>query len=121
MNEDNIEILSDENPNRVEEYFKTKEVLRTLKDDLKELKENNDDVKKLKEMDKEIKPLKERIKNNEDMKIINNKIAGLKERMDLLKEIIKKELMETSQEEVKMDGRKLKLVQVLKEMKDEDV
>lgn len=111
--------INDDNPNKVEEYFKTKEALKTLREDLKEHKENNEDFKQLTEIMKEVKQLRDKIKNNEEISIITQKAETLKERMELLKEIIKTELLESAQEEVKMDGRKLKIVQVLKEMKDE--
>ncbi len=103
----------------VEEYFEIKGTIKTLRDDLKELKENHDDFEELEALNKKVKELRANIKNNEDIRIVEEKLSDLKERQNLLKEIIKVQLVEMNQEEVKQDGRKLKIVQVLKEMKDE--
>lgn len=119
MEEDN-QVLDDTNPDKLEEYFKTKETVKTLRVDLKDLKEEHPDFKEMEELNKQVKNLREKIKNDENIRIVSDKISTLKERMDLLKEIIKMEMKETENTEVKMNGRKLKIVEVLKEMKDEE-
>ncbi len=101
------------------EYFQIKDQLRTLRGDLRDLKEEHKDYAELDELTKQIKVLRENIKNDENIRIVQEKIADLKERQELLKEIIKVEMKETDQTEVKMNGRKLKLIDILKEMKDE--
>ncbi|MBD3280139.1 hypothetical protein GF389_01270 [Candidatus Dojkabacteria bacterium] len=112
--------LDEENTNRIEEYFKTKEAIKTFRKDLKDLKDNHEDAENLKSLSEEVKNLRAKINNTEDIRIISDKISGLKERMDLLKEIIYSELKETDEKEVKMNGRKLAIIEVLKEMKDEE-
>ncbi|MBN1332047.1 hypothetical protein JW978_04150 [Candidatus Dojkabacteria bacterium] len=112
--------LDEENTNRIEEYFKTKDAIRTFRNDLKELKETHEDAENLKNLSEEVKNLRKKINDTEDIRIISDKISGLKERMDLLKDIIYAELKETDEKEVKMNGRKLKIIEVLKEMKDEE-
>ena len=42
----------------------------------------------------------------------------VKERMDLLKEMIRIQLIEESEEEIKKDGKILKLVYIIKELSD---
>lgn len=120
MDENQSTSLDDTNPNKLEEYFKTKETLKTLRNDLKDLKEEHPDFEEMEEFSKQLKEVREKINNDENIRIISDKISTLKERTDLLKEIIKMELKETEVTEVKMNGRKLKIVEVLKEMKDED-
>lgn len=120
MTEEQDKDLHDSNPNKLEEYFQTKETLKTLRSDLKTLKEEHSDFKELEELNKQVKGLREKINNDENVRTISDKIATLKERITLLKEIIKIELKETEATEVKMNGRKLKIVEVLKEVKDEE-
>jgi hypothetical protein len=113
------DILSDENLDKVAEYFKIKGVLRTLRNDIKDLKIQIPENEELDKLGKKIKELREKIKDNEEVKILTEKIQDAKERMELLKELIRIELLETAREEVKKDGRKLKIVNILREMKDE--
>lgn len=68
---------------------------------------------------KKVKELKEEVKNDETVKTLTEKLSVNKERMELLKELIRIELLESAQEEVKRNGRKLKIMNILKEMKDE--
>lgn len=112
--------LDDENMDKIEEYFKTKKVLKTLRGDLRDLKKNHDRAKELEELNKQVRFLRQEINNSEDIRIVSDKVAGLKERMDLLKEIIYSELKQSDEQEISLNGRKLKIVEVLKEMKDEE-
>lgn len=105
---------------RVEEYFQLKDSLRTFRNDLKDLKESQPDFEELKKLVEKTKTLRQRLTNNEDIAILQDKVDGIKERMDLIKEIIKTELIESQQEEVKHNGRKLRLVQVIKELRDQE-
>jgi hypothetical protein len=105
---------------RADEYFQIKKSLKTLRADLKDLKEEHEDTAELKELSEKVKSLRDKINNDESIYALKEKLATLKERQDLIKEIIKMQLLEESQEEIKVEGRKLKLIQVLKEMKDEE-
>lgn len=109
-----------QNPNQVQEYFDLKEQIKTLRADLKDITTQHEHFQEREELKKKVKLLNEEIKDDEDIKGLKAKIDQIKERMDLLKELIRIELIDTAQEEVKKDGRKLKLVYVLKEMKDEN-
>ena len=111
---------STENKDRVEEYFELKETIKTLRGDLKDLKEQHLDWEEFQEVSQKVKELRDNLKHDENIQLVTEKIATLKERMEMIKEIIKAEMIELEQIEVKKDGRKLKIVQVLKEMKDED-
>lgn len=110
----------DDSIDKISEYFQIKGTLKTLRGDLKDLKENHEDYDELKRLQEKVKLLRQRIKDNEDIHILEDKIGMLKERQDLIKEIIKAELIDSAEEEIKHDGRKLKLIQTLKEMKDEE-
>ncbi len=106
--------------NKIEEYFQLKSSLKTIRRDLSEMKkehEANDELKQLKE---KAKLLKNKIKNDEEIYQVQQKLDNLNERIKLLKEIIKAELIQNNKNEVKREGRKLKIVPVLKEVKDED-
>ncbi len=111
--------LSDPNLDKVEEYFKIKGVMRTLRNDLKDHKIQMTEHEELEKLQKKVKELREKVKEDETVKELTEKLMTMKERMELLKELIRIELLETAKEEVKKDGRKLKLVSILKEMKDE--
>jgi len=117
-NTDN-DLLVDENLDKVSEYFKLKGVMRTLRNDLKDSKLQKPESKELDQLNKKIKKLREGIKEDETVKELTDKLQTSKERMDLIKELIRVELLDKGQEEVKKDGRKLKLVSTLKEVKDE--
>lgn len=121
MADDNVsDLLTNENLDKVEEYFKLKGVMRTLRNDLKDLKAQSEDYAELTKIVKKAKELRDKIKEDENIKNITEKLEVTKERVELLKELIRIELLETAQEEVKRNGRKLKIVNILKEMKDEE-
>lgn len=105
---------------RATEYFELKEQMRALRADLKDFQVQHEDYKELEELNKKVKVLREKIKDNEDIKTLKSKIDQIKERMDLIKELIRIELIDTAQEEVIREGKKLKLVYILKEMKDNE-
>lgn len=112
------ELLTVEGLDKVEEYFKMKDIMRVLRNDLKDLKLQNPEVEELDKLLKRVKEIREKVKEDESVKALEEKISASKERMDLLKELIRIDLLEKAQEEVKRNGRKLKVVSVLKEMRD---
>lgn len=114
----NDELLSVEGLDKVEEYFKMKDIMRNLRNDLKDLKLQNPDIEELDKLTKRVKEIREKVKEEESIKLLEEKISNSKERLDLLKELIRIDLLEKAQEEVKRNGRKLKVVSVLKEMRD---
>jgi predicted TIM-barrel fold metal-dependent hydrolase len=105
---------------KVAEYFQLKNTAKTLRRDMKDLRTQHEDYEELEKLSKKVKELRDNIKNDQAIHELKEKIDQIKERMDLLKELIRVELIETAEEEVKKDGRKLKLVQVLKEMKEDE-
>lgn len=114
------DLLTNENLDKVEEYFKLKDILRTLRNDIKDLKLQKPEVEELDKILKRAKEIRETIKDDDSIKALAEKIETGRERLDLLKELIRIDLLEKAQEEVKRNGRKLKVVSVLKEMKDGD-
>lgn len=119
--DDHIHEEHEEHEDKATEYFQIKKTLKVLRGDLKQIKEDHEDFDELKRLKEKSKLLTKRIKDSEDVRILEDKIGMLRERQDLIKEIIKAELMEAEEEEIKRDGRKLKLVPTLKEMKDEEI
>jgi|SRR5690606_669014 len=120
MSDDNVDVLTNENIDKVEEYFRLKGVIKTLRNDLKDYKAQHEATEELDKLTKKAKELRERIKEDETVRQLEEKISTTKERIELVKELIRLELLENAQEEVKKNGRKLKLVYILKELKDEE-
>lgn len=120
VNISNDELLSSDSIDKVEEYFKAKDIIRNLKKDIADLKMQDPDTEELNKHIKKAKELREKINDNETIKELTEKVSTTKERQDLLKELIRIDLLEKAQEEVKRNGKKLKIVNVLKEMKDQE-
>lgn len=114
------DLLSDPNLDKVGEYFKLKGVMRTLRNDLKDLKVQLPEYEELDKLAKRVKELRTKIKDDEQVKELTEKLQTTKERLELLKELIRIELLETAREEVKREGRKLRIINILREMRDED-
>ena len=120
MAKDNSDILDDSNLDKVDEYFKTKGQLKTMRGDLKDIKTQMEDYIEMEKVGKKARELREKLKADETIHEMSEKISMLKERMDLLKEMIRIDLIDSGKEEVKKDGRKLKLVYIVKEGKDDN-
>lgn len=105
---------------KVEEYFKLKGVLKTLRADLKDIQSQDEFHIELEKIMKRVKELKEKIAGNEDIMNLKEKIQVTKERQDLLKELIRIELLEEGRDEVEREDRKLKLLYILKELRNEN-
>jgi hypothetical protein len=116
----NDDLLTDSNIDKVGEYFKLKGVMRTLRTDIKDIKASMDAQMELDKIMKKVKELRDKVKGDETIFELTEKLSTTKERSELLKELIRIDLIESAQEEVKKDGRKLKLVHVLKEVKDNE-
>ena len=115
----NDDLLTNDSVDKVEEYFKLKDSMRVLRNDIKDIKLQQPEVQELEKMQKKIKEIRENIKEDESIKEMTEKMVVVKERMELLKELIRIELLDNAQEEVKRNGRKLKIVSILREMKDD--
>ncbi|MFS8130448.1 MAG: hypothetical protein ACMG57_00565 [Candidatus Dojkabacteria bacterium] len=118
-NTKNDDLLSNPNLDKVEEYFKLKGVIKTLRGDLKDIKDSLEAQIELEKLSKKTKELRDKVKGDETVFELSEKLATTRERLELIKELIRIDLIETAQEEVKRDGKKLKLVHVLKEVKDD--
>lgn len=116
----NDDILALSAEERLEEYFKLKEVLKTLRNDVKDLKVQHEFYKEWEEYSKKAKELSQMIKDDENIRLMSEKISTTRERMDLIKELIRIDMIERAMDEVKKDGKKLKLVNIVKEVKDDD-
>lgn len=108
-----------EDVDKVAEYEKIKEAIKTLKRDLRQLNEEHDLYDEVNQLKKKLKQLRDTVKEDPQIKQVNEKIKELKERLDLLKEMIKMDLIETSSSEVKLKDKMLRLVYVLKEVSDD--
>lgn len=118
MAKDSQKISSD--LDKVEDYFKQKSILKTLRADLKDYRSQLEEVKELESLTKKVKNLREKIKEDKTIIDLTEKISGIRERIELLKELIRIDLLESNRQEIKRNGRKLKLVSILKEMKDDE-
>ncbi len=105
---------------KAKEYFKLKKQVSLLRADKKDLEAQHELYEESQKLAKQLKKLRDEIKDDEKIKEFSEKIKEIRERMDLLKEMIRIELIENSQEEVKEDGKVLKLIYVVKEAKDVD-
>lgn len=105
---------------KVDEYFKLKSTLKTLRTDLKDIQAQDEYYVELEKIMKRVKELREKIAGNKDIMDLKEKIQTTKERQDLIKELIRIELLDEGKEEVEKDDRKLKLLYILKELKNEN-
>ena len=119
MSTQNDDLLTNTGIDKVEEYFKLKGVLKTLRNDIKDIKDSLEAQIELQKIQKKVKELRDRIKGDETIFELTEKLSATRERLDLIKELIRIDLIETAQQEVKKDGKKLKLVHILKEVKDD--
>jgi hypothetical protein len=108
------------NPDKPNEYFEQKRILKNLRRDIRDLKQSHPRWNELQKINKQAKEIRDEIKEEEEIKILEEKAKGVKERIELMKEMIRIDLIENSEVEVKKDGKVLKLVYVLKEVKDEE-
>lgn len=99
---------------KVDEYFELRDQIRTIKADLKDLIDNHDNTERIEELKKEMKELKEQMKEDEGITAIQDKIKDLKERQDLLKEIILVEMKESGQEKIEYKGNEIIIAENLK-------
>lgn len=111
--------LFGEKTDKVEEYFKIKDEIRTFNSDFKDQKIALEQTEQIENLMKKVRDLREEISQNESIRIIKDKLLTLKERKALLLELIRIELLENGQDEIKRRGKKLKLVNIMKELKDE--
>lgn len=108
-----------ESADKAGEYFQLRRALKDMRAELRALREEHPDTEELKQLTEKAKRLRLKIREDEQISKLQRDIETANERSKLLKEIIKAELIETEQDEVVRDGRKLKLVREIKEMKDE--
>jgi len=104
----------------VEDYFKVKRLLKELNADLRDAKKNHELAEEIEELSKKLKKLRRDLMADQLIDELKEEIDTHKERMSLLKDIIKQEMIETETETVPFDGRVLKLVPTMKEGKDQE-
>ncbi len=104
----------------VKEYFRLKKAAKDLRDDLKDITMQHKDYPELQKALKVSKKIRDDIKEDDEIKEKSEKVKEIKERMGLLMEMIRIRLIENSEEEVKDDGKVLRLVYVVKEGKDQN-
>jgi DNA-binding transcriptional regulator GbsR (MarR family) len=99
----------------VQEYFKVKKVVKDFNADLRDYKKEHELTPRIEELKKELKKLKTELAVDKMVMDMKEDLDSSKERMTLLKDIITQEMLETGQEEVFYEGKKLRLVKLLKE------
>ncbi|RMD76920.1 hypothetical protein D6810_02555 [Candidatus Dojkabacteria bacterium] len=117
---DDKKVVAMTSEEKFDEYCKLKEVVKTLNTDLKNLISNHERYQEWQDLSREVKKLAELIKEDEEVRLLKEKIATTKERIELLKEIIRIDLIENGKEEITKNGIKLKLISVIKEVKQEN-
>jgi hypothetical protein len=113
-------VTIDPDADKVEEYFQAKKVLKTLRQDLKDITSQHEKYEDLQAINKKVKAIRDDINDDEEIRELKDKISFEKERMDILKEMIRIELIENAEEKVVKDGKALKLIYIIKEARDED-
>lgn len=103
---------------KVNEYFHLKSAVKDMRQELRGLREEHPDNEELKQVAEKAKRLRLKIKEDEKIGSIQRDVDTANERMKLLKEIIKANLLQNNLEEIKYEGRVLKLVPQLKDVRD---
>lgn len=103
-----------------DEYFQTREDLRTLNLELKEAKEQHQEFEELQKLSEQLRQIRKRMKFDEEIALLDEKAGTMRERQKLLKEMIKIKLVKSGEEEIQRGKKKLKVTSVLKEMRIED-
>ena len=119
MTDEEIQKISKESSDKVDEYFRLKKALTEKRKDLKDLQTQHPDYDEMQKAKKKAKELTDKIKDTEEIALAREKTKQIAERMGLLKEIIRIQLIEDGEEKVKKDDKVLKLVYILKETKDD--
>jgi cell fate (sporulation/competence/biofilm development) regulator YlbF (YheA/YmcA/DUF963 family) len=70
------------------DYLEAKTQIRTLKQELKEIKDVTDDIEELEDLTIRVKELREKVNSDPDVKTIMDKLDTVKNRLDLKGEII---------------------------------
>ena len=105
----------------VKEYFKVKRTLKELNADLRDAKKNHVMQEELEEVNKKVKQLRKELMSDPIVLDLKDEVDVLKERFSLLKDIIKQEMIDQKTDEVQFEGRKIKIIQVMKEVRDQTV
>ncbi|MBN1618468.1 hypothetical protein JW887_03945 [Candidatus Dojkabacteria bacterium] len=111
--EENIDVLTDE-------YFQNKDLLITLRDDIKEAQEKHPEFENLNKLNEQTRAIRKRMKVDEELENLNEKASAIRDRQKLLKEVIAFKLVEKGEEEIVRGNKKLKVTPNLKEMKNEE-
>ncbi len=99
---------------KLKEYFEVKGQIKTIREDLKDMIDNHPATEVIEKLKKELKEKRETINDEEDISLIKEKIKGLKERSDLLKEIIMAEMKELGETKVTYDKNEFIITENLK-------
>lgn len=103
----------------VEDYFKVKRLLKELRADLSDAKKNHELTEEIESTAKKLKKMRVDLMADELVNELKEEVDTQADRMKMLKEVIRQEMVEEETTSVSYDGRVIKLVQVMKEGKDE--
>ncbi len=104
----------------VEEYFKLKKSIKELNGDIRDAQKNHALAEEIEEASKKLKEARAHLSSDPMITDLKEEVDAMKERFNLIKDIIKQELIDEGQDRVEYDGRVISLVKVMKEGKDEE-
>lgn len=99
---------------KFKEYLEQAEIVKTLNADLRDATQSHEIYPELEKIMKEVKQLRDKLANVTEIALIKEKRDGAKERLGLLKDILLAEMNEAGKTEVKVEGKKAKIVASMK-------
>lgn len=99
---------------KFKEYLEQAEVVKTVNRDLRDAMRTHELYPEIEKLAKELKQLREKLTSVTEIALIKEKRDGARERLGLLKDILIAEMNESGENEVKLEGKKAKLVATMK-------
>ncbi len=116
-NNDNEDIVEMTAESRLEEFFSLQQLARTLRKELRDLKCQSEFFNEWEELTRKATELSKKMKEEDNIKYIKEKLSNVKERIGLITELIKLDMIKNGKEEIEKNGKKLKILTVVKEVK----
>lgn len=99
---------------KFKEYLDQAEVVKTLNRDLRDVQQGHELYPEIEKLSKELKQIREKLGSVTEIALIKEKRDGARERLGLLKDILMAEMNEAGEQEVKLEGKRAKLVATMK-------